>query len=57
MGAFAVTRAMSSLLFETSSFDPATLGAGSLALITIALLACHLPARRGVDSMFALRRG
>ncbi len=44
--AFGLTRLMSALLFEVSPLDPATYSAVSLGLITAALLASYLPARR-----------
>jgi putative ABC transport system permease protein len=54
--AFGLTRLMSSLLFGVSPTDPATLGAVSMVLVAVALLACLVPARRasGVDPMIAL---
>src|SRR5215510_517363 len=56
-GAWAMTRLMSGLLFEVSATDPVTFAAVSLLLMTIALLACWIPARRAakVDPMIALR--
>jgi len=45
-------RAMQSLLFNVSPFDPLTLGAAAALLVLVALVACYLPARRAaqVDS-------
>jgi predicted permease len=56
-GAFAVTRSLQGLLFETSPNDPATMMAVGSALLLVALVACYLPARRAsrVDPMTALR--
>ena len=44
--AVGLTRLMSALLFEVSPLDPLTYASVSLGLITAALLASYLPARR-----------
>ena len=56
-GALALTRLMTSLLFEVSPNDPITFVAVAFCLITAALLACYIPARRAttVDPLIALR--
>jgi len=56
-GTIATSRALSSLLFQLSPWDPVTYAGVSLLLISVALLACYLPARRAarVDPMVALR--
>jgi putative ABC transport system permease protein len=50
-------RAIESILFKTSAYDPLTLGAITLLLGAVAALACLLPARRAtkVDPLVALR--
>jgi putative ABC transport system permease protein len=55
--AMATTRLISSLLFELSPNDPATIAAAVLLMIAVATLAGYLPARRAsrVDPMTALR--
>jgi putative ABC transport system permease protein len=55
--ALAAGRALSSMLFDLSPRDPATLVAVSIVLGTIALLASYLPARRAtrIDPVTALR--
>jgi putative ABC transport system permease protein len=57
IGAFALTRVMTTLLFGVSPTDLTTFVAVSLLLILVALLACYIPARRAtrVDPLKALR--
>ena len=56
-GALALTRVLSSLLFEVSSTDSITFIAVPLLLAAVALFACCIPARRAmrVDPIVALR--
>ncbi|MGW8267306.1 MAG: ABC transporter permease, partial [Longimicrobiales bacterium] len=55
--AFGVTRLMAAVLFDVSPVDPGTYGAVAGGLLTVALLASYLPARRAarVDPIVALR--
>jgi putative ABC transport system permease protein len=55
--AFAATRVLRGLLFETEPLDPLSLGAAALALVGVALVATWLPARRAmrVDPIEVLR--
>lgn len=58
--AFVVTRALPSfsrLLYGVQASDPLTLAVVSLVLLSTALMACYIPARRaaGLEPMLALR--
>ena len=57
VASIALTRLMSSLLFEVSRFDPVTYGAVAIGLVAAATLASYLPSRRAaaVDPIEALR--
>jgi putative ABC transport system permease protein len=57
VGAYVLTRWMTSLLFGVSPTDWLTLAAVSVSVLITALLACYLPARRAtkVDPLVALR--
>jgi len=57
LGALAVTRLVSRLLYGVSPIDPVTFASMSLLLVALAMLASWIPARRAakVDPMVALR--
>ncbi len=57
LGAFALSRLLSSLLFGIAPSDPTTYAAVAVVLAATALVSCYLPARRAlqVDPVTALR--
>ena len=56
-GALAAARVMRGFVFGVSAYDPLTFAAVAALISAVALLACHLPARRAtrVDPLAALR--
>jgi putative ABC transport system permease protein len=56
-GALAASKALQSLLYETSTFDPMAFGGMATILALSAVVACLLPARRAAaaDPLLALR--
>ena len=57
LGAFATTRLLESMLFETKATDPATFVAVPVILAIVALVASYVPARRAArtDPLMAIR--
>jgi putative ABC transport system permease protein len=57
LGAFALTRLMTSMLFTVKPTDPITFTTVALLLLLIALIACYIPGRRAtkVDPVNSLR--
>jgi putative ABC transport system permease protein len=58
VGALALTRLLSSLLYATSPTDAITFAAVSLLFLTVAVVACFIPARQAtvIDPLIALRQ-
>jgi len=56
-GSLALTRLLSSMLYQTSATDPVTFAASAALFVAIAMLAGYLPARRAtrIDPTLALR--
>jgi putative ABC transport system permease protein len=57
LGALALARLVSTMLFEITPFDPPSYASTALVLLIVAALACYVPARRAmrVDPIVALR--
>ena len=50
VGALAITRVMTTLLFEVKPTDPEVFGAVAVLLGVVALVACYIPARRALQT-------
>jgi len=52
-----IGRMLSRVLFGLSAADPVSIGAASLVLVSVALVACYVPARSAtrIDPLAALR--
>jgi ABC-type antimicrobial peptide transport system permease subunit len=57
LSSFALTRLMTSMLFDVTTTDPLTFSLVPLLLAVVSLAACYIPARRAtkVDPLIALR--
>jgi len=57
LGAFVLTRLLSTLLYSVTPTDPVTFATAPAILLVVAALACWIPARRAarIDPMLALR--
>jgi ABC-type antimicrobial peptide transport system permease subunit len=57
VGAFALTRFMSGMLFGVEAADLSTYATGAMVLLSVALCACYVPARRAgnLNPLEALR--
>jgi putative ABC transport system permease protein len=59
IAAFGIGRMISGMLFGVSAMDPVSLVVAALVLLTVAAIACYLPARAAsrLDPLVALREG